>query len=209
VRPPALGPETAGTRERLLAATRELIEGGGYAAASVAAIADRAGVAAGTLYLHFPSKAQLFLEVFHAVARRDIEAMYLAAEQAPSATERLDAVVGTYARRALERPRLAWALVHEPVDPLVDAERLAYRREYRDGIAVLLREGMSIGEFPEQDTALPAAAIVGIIAETLVGPLSPVTGETTAREEVVAVIVALCRRVAGAAEPGLPRQHVE
>ena len=37
------------TRERLLAAAQELIEEGGYGAASVAAIAERAGVAAGTL----------------------------------------------------------------------------------------------------------------------------------------------------------------
>jgi AcrR family transcriptional regulator len=58
------------TRERLLEAARELIEEGGYGSASVAAIADRAGVASGTVYRHFASKADLFLEVFRTGAGR-------------------------------------------------------------------------------------------------------------------------------------------
>ena len=39
-------------------------------------------------------------------------------------------MLATFARRALRNPRLAWALIAEPVDPLVDAERLAYRERY-------------------------------------------------------------------------------
>jgi hypothetical protein len=34
---------------------------------------------------------------------------------------------GRFAERALRNRRLAWALLAEPVDPLVDAERLAFR----------------------------------------------------------------------------------
>jgi AcrR family transcriptional regulator len=57
------------TRERLLSAAVELLEEGGYAAASVAAIAERGGVSAGALYRHFPSKAELFVEVFRTSTR--------------------------------------------------------------------------------------------------------------------------------------------
>ena len=39
----------------------------------------------------------------------------------------LEGVLAAFAERALRNPRLAWALIAEPVDPLVDAERLAYR----------------------------------------------------------------------------------
>ncbi len=63
------------TRERLLASAQELIEEGGYGAASVAAIAERAGVAAGTLYRHFESKQELFVEVFRSVCEREERAM--------------------------------------------------------------------------------------------------------------------------------------
>jgi AcrR family transcriptional regulator len=63
------------TRQRLLAAAQELMEEGGYGAVSVVAIAERAGVAAGTLYRHFPSKEELFVEVFRAVCAREERAM--------------------------------------------------------------------------------------------------------------------------------------
>ena len=36
-------------------------------------------------------------------------------------------VLSTFAQRALRNPQLAWALIAEPVDPRVDAERIAYR----------------------------------------------------------------------------------
>ena len=54
----------AATRERVVAAARELIARGGYQEARVAAVAAVAGVATGTVYRHFPSKAELFAEVF-------------------------------------------------------------------------------------------------------------------------------------------------
>ena len=53
-----------------------------------------------------------------------------AAASSGGTIERLEAIVATFARRALRKRRPAWALVYEPVDPSVDAERLVYRREY-------------------------------------------------------------------------------
>src|SRR5436305_5028130 len=110
------------TRARLMRAAQELIEEGGYGAAPVTAIAERAGVAAGTLYRHFESKQELFVEVFRSVCTREEQAMRAAAEtmESQSAVERLELVLATFAERALRNPRLAWALLAEPVDPLVD-----------------------------------------------------------------------------------------
>ena len=54
----------AETRERIVSAALELIAEGGYVAAPVAAVADHAGVAVGTVYRYFPSKSDLFAEVF-------------------------------------------------------------------------------------------------------------------------------------------------
>jgi AcrR family transcriptional regulator len=181
------------TRERLVAAAREVIEQGGYAAASVAAIAERAGVATGTLYRHFPSKAELFVEIVRSTSRRELEAMRRVATAPGTFADRLEAVVTTYAHRALRKRRLAWALVYEPADPLVDAERLAYRRQYARHMADFLRTGIAAGEIPDQDVELAAAAIVGVISEVLVGPLSPVADGAPPEDEVVAAIVGFCR----------------
>ena len=195
----------AGTRACLVEAACDLLEAGGYAAASVQAIADRAGVSAGALYRHFASKAELFVEVFRDAARRDLAAVDEAA-LAGGCIERLEAAVATHARRALRRRRLAWALLHEPVDPLVDAERLVYRRKYCRHMAGLLRQAIAAGEIPDQNVELAAAAVVGAIAESLVGPLSPVAGQIAAEEDIVASLVRFCRRSVGAADKAALRR---
>jgi AcrR family transcriptional regulator len=186
-----------GTRERLLQSAAELIAEGGYATASVAAIAARAGLAAGALYRHFPSKAELFVEVFRGAAEQELAAMHAAAERHADFQERFEAVIRTYAASAFENRHLAWALVYEPVDPLVDAERLAYRRRYRDGMADLVRDGVDAGTIPQQDVELVAAAVVGAIAEALVGPLSPLSRTDSSQNEIVAAIVEICRGAVG------------
>jgi AcrR family transcriptional regulator len=190
------------TRQRLLQAAQELIEEGGYGAASVAAIAERTGVAAGTLYRHFPSKEQLFVELFRSVCSREERAMRTAADQmeADAAVARLEEVLATFARRALRNPRLAWALIAEPVDPLVDAERLAYRERYAAVIAEALSAGIESGELPEQNVTLTAAALVGGCGEALVGPLSPLAADRPSSQEVVGALRTFVRRAVGAGQ---------
>jgi AcrR family transcriptional regulator len=194
---------TAPTRERLLASARQVIEEGGYGAATVIAIADRAGVAAGTLYRHFPSKEELFVELFRSVCDREVAAMQAAAKGMPADSSHVDVLVtvlSTFAARALRRPRLAWALLAEPVDPLVDAERLAYRERYRALTADKLRAGIEAGELPDQNVELTAAALVGGCGEALVGPLSPLAGSKPGEREVVEALGVFVRRAVGAGE---------
>jgi AcrR family transcriptional regulator len=189
------------TRERLLQAARELIEEDGYSAASVIAIASRAGVASGTLYRHFSSKEELFVELFRSVCDREVGAMRAAAEgMAPGASQvdRLVTVLATFAARALRRPRLAWALIAEPVDPLVDAERLAYRARYSELTAEALRAGIAAGELPDQNAELTAAALVGGCGEALVGPLSPLAGSAPESGAILAALETFVRRAVGA-----------
>ena len=189
-----------GTRERLLRSAQELVEEGGYGAASVAAVAERAGVAAGTLYRHWPSKGELFAELFRVVCDREAAAMEAAARGA-AGRPRVHAVQGvliTFAERALRNPRLAWALIAEPVDPLVDAERIAYRREYARRLVDGLREAIAAGEIPDQDVELTAAALVGGVGEALVGPLSPLAGTAPPAGEIIEALRAFVARAVGA-----------
>lgn len=189
---------TRGTRERLLSAAREIVEAEGYGAASVIAVAGRAGVATGTLYRHFPSKAELFAELFRVVCEHEVDAGRAAAAAGGSPVERLETVIATFAERALRNPRLAWALIAEPVDPLVDVERLAYRRRYAELITELLRDGIAAGEIPAQRAELTAAALVGGTGEALVGPLSPLSPERPATPELLAALRTFVRRAVGA-----------
>jgi AcrR family transcriptional regulator len=158
-------------RERIIAAAIDLVRTQGYAGCTVAAVSARAGVASGTVYNHFAGKAELLAEVFRAVVGREVEAVRTAVAAGGTLVERTVAVVETFALRALKAPRLAYALLAEPVDPVVDGLRLEFRIAFRDVIAESVAAGVRAGEVPPQDPQVVAAALVGAIAEALVGPL--------------------------------------
>ncbi|MGR6319902.1 TetR/AcrR family transcriptional regulator [Micromonospora soli] len=160
------------SRERIITAALRIMAEHGYAGCSVAAVAERAGVATGSVYRHFPTKANLFAEVFRTASQREVDAVARAAALESSVAERLSAVIETFSGRALQSPRLAYALLAEPIDPAVDAERLVFRRAYAELIAGYVAAGVASGELPPQDPELSATAVVGALAEAMVGPLA-------------------------------------
>ncbi len=119
-----------GVRVAILEAARALVGQGGFRAAQMSAVAAAAGVATGTIYRYFPTQIDLFAEVFRGNSQREVDAMQAAASSAGSCSQRLSLAVTTFITRALRNRRLAYALIAEPVDPQVEAERLNYRRAY-------------------------------------------------------------------------------
>jgi len=194
----------AHTRQRLLKAARDLVAEGGFAAATAAAVAKRSEVAAGSIYRHFPNKAELVAEVFRYATEHEVEMVYQATQTDSSCAERLQAGLTVFAQRALQGPRLAYALIAEPVDPRVEEERLKYRLAYAEIFEDLIREGMTAGEFVDQQPALSAAALVGMLSESLIGPLF-IQREKTAindsdqpdHELLISQLNALCLRAVG------------
>jgi AcrR family transcriptional regulator len=194
----------AAVRERVVDAARELIARGGYQEARVTSVAARAGVATGTVYRHFPSKADLFAEVFRSVSQREVDAARAAARGVSGgpASARLRAAIEAFCHRALRARRQAWALLAEPVDPAVEAERLVFRRAHAAHFAEVLRDGIAAGELRARDPDLAAAALVGALGEALVGPLSPVAPRAdTDADTVVADLVAFCLAAVTNPEP--------
>ena len=116
-------------RARLAQAAHDQVAEAGYASADVKTVAARAGVATGTVYRHFESKSALFAEVFRDAAQRELDVVAaVAAWPDRTVAERIAAGAEAFARRALTAPVLAYALLVEPVDPAVEAERLRLRR---------------------------------------------------------------------------------
>jgi len=185
----------------ILAAARQRIASGGYQAAQMQALAQDCGIATGTVYRYFPSKADLFAEVFRLAVQAEVDAVDAAAHGAGTPEQRLQAVITTFVRRALRAPRLAYALLAEPMDPLVESERLVFRQSYAQVIEEVLNSGIADGVFADQNPKLSAAALVGLMNETLVGPLSP-TPQSEIPErysdvqevELTNAIIALCMR---------------
>ena len=138
-----------------------------------------------------PSKGDLFAEAFRRAAQRELDVV-IATSQADGrpALERIGASVEAFARRALAGPVLAYALLAEPVDPAVEAERLRFRTGYRDAFADVLEDGVRDGELRPHDTRTVAAALVGALGEALVGPLSAVNGGP--HEALIVTLVQFC-----------------
>jgi len=174
-RPPEVTERLGQIREQVAAEALEIVATRGWAGASVTAIAARAGISAGALYRHFPSKSDLLVEVFRRAAGRELAVLTDVAGTGVPGESRLGALrraVAVFARRALDGPVLAFALMAEPAAPEVEAERLVYRRRFRDVFAGLVTAGVARGELPPQEPDLTAAALVGAVSEILIGPLS-------------------------------------
>lgn len=166
--------------QTILDAATAMAAEGGMAAVQIADVAARAGIAAGTVYRYFPSKTDLIAELVAAVAGRELGAMKAAADAAPGPLSALAACIATFAARALNERRLAWAVIAEPVDAEVDAMRLDFRQSLAAELETRIRSAIEGGHLPDQDARIAAPAIVGALMEGLLGPLAPLHDEDAA-----------------------------
>jgi len=181
----------------ILAAATAMAGEGGMGAVQIAAVADRAGIAAGTVYRYFPSKTDLVAELVAAVAAREIGAMHTAANAAPGPLSALAACITTFAARALSERQLAWAVIAEPVDAAVDIVRLDFRQSLTAELAARIRAAILGGHLPDQDADVAAPAIVGALMEGLLGPLAPLHDDAAGSRAAVQTITLLALRALG------------
>lgn len=179
-------------RSALLTEATALVASDGFAAATVKAIAEKCQVSVGSVYSYFDGSADLLAAVFRAGADQELAAVRTAVEAAQSPTDRLRALVETFAVRAIRGRQMAWSLLFEPVDPRIEAERLAYRGAYHQLTTEILRAGMASGDFPPQHLEVAATALIGAISEALTGRLSPAGADGTDDAELVEAILQFC-----------------
>src|SRR5215472_5170980 len=123
----------------IIAAAGELAAESGMDAVQIVPVAARAGVAAGTVYRYFPSKTDLVAALVAALSELELATLEGAANAAPGPLSALAAAITTFAARSLERRRLAFALITEPVEPDVDQARAAYRQALAGAFERLIR----------------------------------------------------------------------
>jgi AcrR family transcriptional regulator len=182
----------------IIAAAREAASEGGMAAVQIAAVAQRAGIAAGTVYRYFPGKIDLVAALLTEISEREIGAVRAAADVAPGPLSALSAAIMTFAARALRHRRLAYAAIAEPVEAELDAARLTARKALAAEFASLIASAVVGGHLPDQDATLGAAALLGLVIEGLIGPLAP---DTTGRERaMVQSLTLIALRALGVAD---------
>jgi AcrR family transcriptional regulator len=187
----------AARHDAIIAAARALAAERGMNAVQMAPVAERAGIAAGTVYRYFPSKTDMVGALVTSVSEREIGAIRSAADAAPGPLSALAAAVTTFAARALRQRRLAWALIAEAVDADVERIRLPYRRELAAEFEARLIAAIAGKHVPEQDAAVAAPALVGALLEGLAGALSAAAASEAKTRETVQTLTLFALRAVG------------
>lgn len=190
----------AARHDAIIAAAAALAAEGGIDAVQIAPVATRAGIAAGTVYRYFPSKTDLVAALVEEVSEREIAAIRKAADAAPGPLSALAAALTTFAAHALRERRLAFALIAEPVDADTDAARRPYRAALAAEIGKRLDTAMRGSYVPDQDLTVAAPALIGALAEGLVGPLATEARDEARMREAVQTMTLFCLRAVGVAD---------
>jgi AcrR family transcriptional regulator len=202
----------AARHDAIVAAACEVAAEGGMAAVQIAPVAERAGIATGTVYRYFPSKTELVAALVAVLAEREMAALESAANAAPGPLSALAAAIATFAARALANRRLAFALIAEPVEPEIDRARAAYRQALAAEVEKLIRRALDAGRLPDQDAALAAAALLGALIAALIVPHAPAvpddSGQVRARVQMLTLFALRALGVVDARARGLVVQTV-
>ncbi|BBH20092.1 TetR family transcriptional regulator [Paenibacillus baekrokdamisoli] len=154
------------SKEKIIHASVEVFSENGYHRASMDEIALRANVAKGTLYYHFPSKAQLFktlvMEGFQDIidrVRTDLTANL-------TLEEHIKRIIRHNLDLFLESSGLAHIVFNElsnGIDQEVLEELKKLRIDYIHFLAEVLEEGKQEGVLRDVNCNLAAAGIVGML----------------------------------------------
>jgi AcrR family transcriptional regulator len=134
------------TRAALLAAAREAFAARGFDAATIRDIARRAGVATGTVFVHFPDKQALLAEVLHETLQTALEAGWRTLPAAPLTDQLLHLADRLY-RQYAAQPELARVLVKESLFMTGEPGRRldVHRSAFFERVESLLRPGAKPG----------------------------------------------------------------
>lgn len=146
---PAAPPKRDGeaTRQRLLRAALELYTTIGFRETTTPAIAERAGVAEGTIYRHFTSKEHLLNEAYRGAHRwavgviKEVEE----ADRMARAPERLARIGRRFVEAAERDPAVLRMLLDGREERYLDQQSRDVARQFRDALQQVLASGKSDG----------------------------------------------------------------
>ena len=156
-------------RDAIIQAAKRVFTQKGFHGATVDEIAAEAGVAKGTVYLYFKSKAELFVQVALEVFRSLGEKMRSLAKEAPDPAEALERAVEIYLDHLTENeellrmimgmgPAMRLTLTEEHIREIDESLQACVR-----DLARLLEEGMEAGIIHKGDPELLAMAVMGAV----------------------------------------------
>jgi AcrR family transcriptional regulator len=178
--------------DHILSAALEVVSDGGFRNLQMLSVAASAGLSVGAIYRYYTSKASLCAALVAKVSAGELAVLQaIAASEAPAPVRLADGVKA-FVRRALQNRQLAYAMIAEPVDEAVDAERLLWRGHISRVFEGIIAEGVADESLRDTPPDLAASCVVGAFMEALIGPLSPEKPAEGGWESYVEVISEFC-----------------
>lgn len=157
------------TRQRLLRAALELFTAQGFHATTTPVLAERAGVAEGTIYRHFSGKEQLYSEVVRATFRWAIGVVAeFESDRALGHRDRLQKLGHRFAESGARDPAAARLVFRRLDDAMLDERGRTAVHEFRGAIERLVAGAKADGLIRPGPAGLWASAwlvLVGFVAE--------------------------------------------
>jgi TetR/AcrR family fatty acid metabolism transcriptional regulator len=146
---PKTASETSDKHQRILDAAIEVIAEHGFFHSRVAEIADRAGVADGTIYLYFKNKDELLMAAIDSAFHKFIQRARTAVEQIPDPREKLRRMAFLHLDGLGSNRNLAIVFQTELRHSLKFLGQFSHNLmvEYFDLIKDVVREGQEAGVF--------------------------------------------------------------
>jgi len=156
------------TRQRLLRAALDLFTSVGYRATTTPMLAERAGIAEGTIYRHVRGKEQLLNEVYRGAQRWAAALVRELDDRALRPAERLQRLARRFVEAAERDPAALRMLLHTREERLLDDRSREAAREFRDLLEGIVASGKSDGVVRAGPAELWAGvwlAVVGWVGE--------------------------------------------
>jgi len=151
-------------RSRIHKAALDVFASNGFHETTVEEIARRAGVAKGTIYLYFASKADILIDVFRRYLDEVLDFVDGLLDSAMSAPEILAAFVEKQKALLQEEPNLVRVLSRRSLQALSDGdEKMAEFNQYLlERITKVLRRAKEIGELRAFDIEMAACVLLSM-----------------------------------------------
>ena len=157
------------TRQRLERAALELFTTAGFLGTTTPALAERAGVAEGTIYRHFTGKEQLLNAVFRLTQRWALGIVReLDADRAFGAPERLGRIARRLVEAAAQDPPMVRMALAPRDDRYLDERSREVAREFREALQQVVAMGKSdalVRAGPAELWSSVWLAVVGFVCE--------------------------------------------
>ncbi|HKP62534.1 MAG TPA: TetR/AcrR family transcriptional regulator [Polyangiales bacterium] len=160
---PARASKSARTRERIVAAAKEIFEEQGFLEARITDISERAGQSHGSFYYYFDSKEEVFREVAAALDEQlfaPLDDVILAQSPLPP-PQRIREAMRRHFESYRKEARILGLIEHvSRYDPEVNALRLRRHQRYTERVAETLRQlqRRKLAD-PKLDPMITAAAL--------------------------------------------------